>query len=457
MILTTTAIENAAPDQASLKAANKLLSPAKWPERLTSSDGALIWGACQGSGANPYRVVVDLSDLGAKCSCPSRKFPCKHALALMLHYNASPETFEAGATPEWVTEWLGRRRKTATPAASSGEKKSLAAAQKEDAEKPADPKAAARSEAAALKRKAATQTAITNGMAELEAWIGDQLRTGLSSLLGDLTSGCRRIASRMVDAKAGALAGRIDSIPSRILALPQKDRPDALIVELGKLVLISRSWGQGENATPEIRRVIAGAENREVLLADGEALRHKGVWEVLASRDETRRDGLIARSTWLLGLDEVGPRFALLQDFFPANLGKQGAAFFAGEQFHAELAFYAASIPLRAQVVERFPLEAHHPWPELEPAPDLLRGFSDALAQEPWLLELPILLSGGRFATNGEATYWTGGDMSLPLSVPDISATTLGVELRQSAVLWNGHSASLLASDTELGRFHADA
>src|SRR5689334_18025007 len=74
-------IEGLAPDQASLSAASRLTKKASWI-RLESRD-ALLWGECQGSGANPYRVAVDAGDHGYKCTCPSRKFPCKHALALM--------------------------------------------------------------------------------------------------------------------------------------------------------------------------------------------------------------------------------------------------------------------------------------------------------------------------------------------------------------------------------------
>ena len=83
MKIELSAIEAAAPDQASLKAAGGLRKPAKWSGAGISAEGQFIWGACAGSGANPYRVMADLSDLGSKCTCPSRKFPCKHALALM--------------------------------------------------------------------------------------------------------------------------------------------------------------------------------------------------------------------------------------------------------------------------------------------------------------------------------------------------------------------------------------
>lgn len=33
--------------------------------------------------ARPYRVVVPEADPGYKCICPSRKFRCKHTLALI--------------------------------------------------------------------------------------------------------------------------------------------------------------------------------------------------------------------------------------------------------------------------------------------------------------------------------------------------------------------------------------
>ena len=83
MAIDLKAIEQLATDQSSLKAAAGLAKPAKWSGVGASHDGALVWGECAGSGANPYRVMADLRDLGNKCTCPSRKFPCKHVLALL--------------------------------------------------------------------------------------------------------------------------------------------------------------------------------------------------------------------------------------------------------------------------------------------------------------------------------------------------------------------------------------
>src|SRR5215470_17535186 len=116
MSLTLERIETLAPDQASLAAARKLLKPSSWPT-LAEGEG-LIWGECQGSGATPYRVVVNEADTGYKCTCPSRKFPCKHALALMWMRADKPTTFTPATVPDWVKDWLLRRRGTSSPAST---------------------------------------------------------------------------------------------------------------------------------------------------------------------------------------------------------------------------------------------------------------------------------------------------------------------------------------------------
>src|SRR5882757_4086941 len=207
MSLTRAEIEAMAPDQSALKAAAGLLKPAKWAARARS--GNLIWGECQGSGANPYRVAADTEDPGSKCTCPSRKFPCKHALALMWMFVEDGAAFQSGDVPDWVNDRMGRRRKGAAPSAASGEAKSLGAVREALAETAPDPEADARRKAASQKRAQDTRQSVQTATEELDVWIADQLRTGLAGFLGDLGERCRRIAARLVDAKAGALASRI--------------------------------------------------------------------------------------------------------------------------------------------------------------------------------------------------------------------------------------------------------
>ena len=77
-------VSSMAPDAASMKSAQKLAHAAKW-QTLGRSETAL-WGEIKGSGKNPYQARIDLGEPAFKCSCPSRKFPCKHALGLAMIY-----------------------------------------------------------------------------------------------------------------------------------------------------------------------------------------------------------------------------------------------------------------------------------------------------------------------------------------------------------------------------------
>src|ERR671917_1495678 len=94
-----------APDSSSASAGRKLGSPKTW--RNLGRGGDAMWGECQGSAL--YQVRVDLGDLTTKCSCPSRKFPCKHALGLLVLAATEPAALSEGEPPGWVAEWLQRR------------------------------------------------------------------------------------------------------------------------------------------------------------------------------------------------------------------------------------------------------------------------------------------------------------------------------------------------------------
>ncbi|WP_301130614.1 SWIM zinc finger family protein, partial [Streptomyces cacaoi] len=105
-----------APDAASRKAGSKLSTARPWS--ATGTDGSAVWGLCKGSGSRPYQTVVDLDGgqgPGYKCSCPSRKFPCKHALGLLLLWAQEPQAVPdtAEEPPEWAGAWLESRSRRA--------------------------------------------------------------------------------------------------------------------------------------------------------------------------------------------------------------------------------------------------------------------------------------------------------------------------------------------------------
>ncbi len=102
---TTEQIIALAPDASSAKAGRELASPRKWASLGCQGERA-AWGECQGSAKEPYQAIVDLSEPAFRCSCPSRKFPCKHALGLFLLLASQPAAFTQQACPGWVSEWL---------------------------------------------------------------------------------------------------------------------------------------------------------------------------------------------------------------------------------------------------------------------------------------------------------------------------------------------------------------
>ncbi|MBV9592079.1 MAG: SWIM zinc finger family protein [Hyphomicrobiales bacterium] len=449
MGLTRSSIEAMAPDQGALKAASGLLAPSKWP--LRARHGGLIFGECQGSGANPYRVVADTEDQGSKCTCPSRKFPCKHALALMWMFVENEAAFPQAEPPAWVSEWMGRRRKSAT-SSRSDETKSLDAAREASAAQALpDPSANARKAAVPAKRAEDTRRAVQAAVDDLELWVADQLRTGLAGFLAKLGERCRRIAARLVDGKAGTLASRLDEMPSRLLALPQEERVDAAIAELGKLVTLARAW-RAEPDDPELHREVVRAESRDEVVADKDAPRTASFWEVLGSRIATRRDGLVSHATWLLDLEASSPSFALLLDFFPASAGRRATSFSAGECFEAELAFYASRVPQRAVIVSR--RDGAGParrWPQA--AADPFAENAERLLEAPWLTEIPLLLPRGRICADASQRAWwrSAEGLAAPLSEA-VSRFALGASIESAAALWSGAQLSLLAARTDWGR-----
>jgi len=464
MTLSLTIIQSLAPDQSSLTAAGKLLKPKNWVTLAREDAHAVIWGECQGSGANPYRVIVDVADHGYKCTCPSRKFPCKHSLALMWQFVESADTFTAGTAPDWVQEWLGRRKRGsgsgAAEATFNAPAKNISAALQTEAPARAlseeeQAKEQARREKAAQTRKAQTEADVRAGLEELQQWIGDQLRGGIAGFVEDASARCRRIAARLVDAKAAGLSSRLDELPARILSLPANARAEAALFELSQIVLLSRAWQTDPDDT-DARAFVRQAPNREALLEDDRALRVRSHWEVIAEQIESRRDGLISQTTWLLDIDQVTPRFACLMDFFPASTGRRGSAFTPGQRLHAELLFHPSRAPLRAIIASNEPAEDDIDARPVatQPLPEPLLSWHQTLERLPWALSAPLWLGAGRLLRDPVGQLWWQAEdarLSLPLAPLKNPDLLLATPLSGAVVLWNGQQGELLRTESALG------
>jgi hypothetical protein len=453
-------IQELAPDQASLDAAKKLLKPATWPLRGQSESVNTIWGTCQGSGANPYYTMADVVDLGYKCTCPSRKFPCKHVLALYWQFAENPDAFSKNEPPEWVNDWLARRRKGAKSDTMDEAEKPKAAknihrAGDEPVNGELSPEETAKREAVQAKRaaqiKADTEAGIQDSLNEFEQWIADQLRAGIGSFIQEINERCRRIAARLVDAKAANLASRMDELPARILSLHAEQQALSVMNELGRLVLLCEAWFADPD-DPDVRRSICRTETREQVLEDAAAIHKTGIWEAIGEKIETRRDGLISHTTWLLLVSEPTPCFAVLQDFYPAATGKRQTGAGIGRQFSAELAYYPSRSPLRAFIVQQTeqPQDAPLlPWPisqESHASQHIAR-----LKALPWQEESPVILGSGRILHDrGGAAWWCSnqGRQTLQLSNRELNPLLSGCELASAFMVWNGEQGEILRAQT---------
>ncbi len=194
-----------APDAPSLAAARRLARPGPWSD--TGSTETLLWGKCQGSGKTPYQVSIDLTGPAFRCSCPSRKLPCKHGLALLLLWvdgvgSVTDADEAAGFAQDWAAERAAR-----VQAKAAG-----------DAARPArtpDP-------AAAAKRLEERLALMDGGMDDFARWLTDLARSGTASARHQPYTWWDGTAARLVDAqlpghrRRRALGRRGGERPSRL-------------------------------------------------------------------------------------------------------------------------------------------------------------------------------------------------------------------------------------------------
>ncbi len=450
-------LEQLAPDQASLAAARKLLQPAGWPT-LAQGEG-LAWGECQGSGATPYRVVISEADAGYKCTCPSRKFPCKHSLALMWMRAEGKPAFTPAPVPEWVKDWQSRRRPgTAATEKDDKPRPSLALAQ-EAADLETDAKSEARAAAARERNRLDREESIAAGLEELDLWLTDQVDRGMAAFVAVAGASCRLLAQRMVDAKAPGLASRLETLPARLFTLPEQARPAAAVEELGQLYLLRETYRRQDALPPalraDVRQAVGWTTTREALLEDATALRITAIWRVIATRSEVQPDRLRRLETWLL--QEGEEQFALLLDFVPTATGAAAGGYVAGDRLEAELVFYPSVLPLRAQIVQAKSAAAcADPMPlPTYGLPQALERLHQALAQLPWLGTWPIAFSHSRLRRVGEELVLLDDLACLPL-LPAQSRSALplaALDELSGMGLWNGDHLTLCWAETAQGRW----
>jgi hypothetical protein len=426
---TTDQILALAPDASSAAAGQSLVGPRKW-SGLGKSDRA-VWGLCQGSGKEPYQTRVDLAEPAFKCTCPSRKFPCKHGLGLMLTLAKDSTSFTPLAEPPWVAEWLDSRVERA-------EKKSAPLPKAVD--KPVDA-------AAQAKRAAQRHARVADGVAACRLWLDDLVRKGLAAARSADGGELERVAARMVDFQVPGLATQVRRT-SELLASGSGWETRALD-HLGRLHLLLQAAQRINQWPPALASEIRAAlgynqPKEEVLAGPAFADRWLSVGAIVEEDDRLR-----VRRTWLVAR-RTG-KWALLLDF-AAGLAPLPIGITPGTEFDGEVAYYPALLPLRGLVKS-----SQQPGAAVLPAAQsasasveaALATYASALSANPWLVRWPLLLQDVVLARSG--SDWCLADRSgdtLPLSPAFQSGLSLWRLLAASGGIpvclmaeWDGHTA----------------
>jgi len=363
MNLTLEQVVEMAPDAASAAAGKKLVAAHNWRELGRSP--AVLWGKCQGSSV--YQVRVDLVNLGYNCSCPSRKFPCKHVLALLMLAIQSPEAVAQVEAPAWVDEWLQKRR---------------ARAEKE-AVPNTDPAAGPADEKARQRRTEQRSKLVRDGLGRLGLWMRDLVRAGLAEVAVKPASFWEEQAKRLVDAQAPGLAARV----ARLALLPRSsaDWATRLLGELGRITLLLHAYDRLDELDPalssEVRQLIGWNVSQDELERDGQRL--ADTW-VVAGQWVDDQERVLAKRSWVVGR-QTG-RVGLILEFSAAGQPFPDLIV-AGTAQRGTLVFYPGASGQRAKFLTRdgtpAPLAGRPPGHESVDA--FLAAVARSLARQPWL------------------------------------------------------------------------
>ncbi len=384
-----------APDSASRKAGSKLGAAGPWSEAGSSDEGT-VWGLCKGSGSKPYQTVIDIADASGpayKCSCPSRKFPCKHALGLLLLWAGGEGAVPPGSPPDWAEQWIEGRRQRAQEKRTAGT--SGSAPGSGDLE-------------AARRRAERRAERVTAGATELEQRLADLLRGGLAGAEQAGYGLWEETAARMVDAQAPGLAARVRELGAVPTSGP--GWPVRLLEECALLHLLDQGWLRREELPADLADTVRSRVGLPSS-ADGKPVRDR--WLVLAQYD-TADTKLTTRRIWLYGAGS--DRMALLLSYGAVGRAPE-LALPVGLALEAEVSAYPGAGQLRAALGEQFapPVPVATRPPGVTTAEAAAR-YGEALRADPWLDSVPVTLD--RVVPTPDGDSWQLADAEADTALP---------------------------------------
>ena len=398
-----------APGPHSVAAAEPLAVASRWS--TSGADERVLWGRCRGSGAEPYETTVDHVEVAWRCTCPSRKAPCKHALALLLLWirGGVPE----GSRPAGVAAWIDARdRRREPPAGAAPTTPAPAPGSTGSGDGPddrPDPNGDPGASDGERDRSRDERVArMMEGLVELDRWLEDRMRAGLADPALARYGTWDALAARLVDARAGALANRVRRLAGLVGAGP--DWHADVLAELGMLHLIAAAGRRLPTLPGNLADVVATASGWQVRQADVlSSVPETDDWIVLG-RSDTREDRIEVRRIWLRGL--TTRRWALLLSF-AAYRQSLDTSWVVGSAVNADIHRYPGG-SLRCLASRRDEPEATVPEVAGVTVADACDEIGSMVAGEPWLEHVPVTICGSP-TTDGSRWLLTDDTGSLPI------------------------------------------
>jgi hypothetical protein len=329
-------VNKMAPDAGSIAAGRKLAQAKQW--QLLGASGTHLWGELQGSGAKPYQTCIERAEPAFHCSCPSRKFPCKHGLALAYIYADTPAALSSSAVPAWVEAWAAKRV----------EREERKQSRSEAASQPVDAEIAARRVKEQVKRAGARLDKARGGIAFVSQWLKDAVRQGLATQAEQPYRYWDELAARTVDAQIPGLARHFKQLPVLRHARAQWQTP--FLDSVAHLNLLCNAFERYEELGPEWRAdldaALGMAQGKEDVLAAAAVTDRWCLLGITGGEDE----GLRYQRGWLYG--QQSGRTAMLLDFAARGQVLPGYGP-PGCCFDAEIVFYPSAWPQRALIKQR--------------------------------------------------------------------------------------------------------
>lgn len=306
-----------------------------------------------------YQTQWSIAKNAWQCTCPSRKSPCKHILALMLLHDKQDEVirttdFFPRDIEHWVENWKSPEEKAAIKAEN------------------------------ASKSRAKRLEEMATGIAELEIWLTDIIREGLASLDNRDETYWNAVSAKMFDAK-------LSSIGRRMRSFPFLNGHEQLLLELGDIYLLAQGFKQlNELPAPLQKQILTTAglniQKKEVL-AQREGIVDN--WLAIGQMQKIE-DNLRVRKTWFLG--EQTQRKGMVLEYVPTHLDFE-TNWSVGAVYSGEVLFYPSAYPLRILFrhfeVSNAPFSRFQGYIHFE---HFLQHYAKATAANPWLRTFPCLL-----------------------------------------------------------------